>query len=450
MTERGGDKPTTVLQWAEGPGQNGVIEPPTAKKTEGWYEGTGSDDADLHPAEYENWLRREVGRRFVWLDETHAREFDDLYTAISAVSTPGRFYVHAPSAGLYDLGEPNWSLQGGAGAVSVSGMAVDGEWIFYQQGTTSVYKATPRDGSTDTGWPVSPSQGVGCLATDGGVVVSSPTSSAAYGVYTLERTDGSARATGGATNRKFQQVRANGYHAIGIQATGDLTNAWVYDDIQNATSITEQGAVAHGANINAVAMDYRYGYVGGVQGTSPVCDVRAFDLASRSQAWTLTLPYTSAPTVKALCADGEFVFISCTRGALDDGNFANLWAVPTGNPGLYRTESALTGPTPLWYADLTSGVDLTAISCDDYWLYVYDATGEKTLVLNKRTGTVVLEIADTKIFDADGVSIYGSDASDKIQRHWRGGPSREFMTVLASDQSRKPFHKLAVPLVHAP
>jgi hypothetical protein len=448
MSERPTDQPTTDVSWAEGPSPHQVVEP-TGKRTQGWYEGTGNDDADLHPAGYENWLDREHGRYLSHMAAVLVREFSDMADGIAAVAAPGRFVVHPPAGGNRPMGEVAFSVYGGAGPSTGANNYIflpctDGERIYYHEGEillNKIYAANPSDGSTIWG-PKTVGTSAQGLCCDGQRVYYTDYDDV-LAVYSLDPLSGDAVGSSDTAGLNIIKLRCNGQYLAGV----DNTNQRVHihsNPHAGAGSITYDGYVQYpDLSLGSVGLDHVNGYMGGNRGTPGTYDLHQFKLSTRAIGWQVTLPTTSRHTIKGIVSDGVTVYVSADVQTLTAGGTASVYAL-----------NALNGNI-LWSADTIYNSHLDAIAIDDYWLYVGNENQNNTYVLDKRSGVIVAAMAGHVVYGADGVSTVGQGGSlspngDKLTRNWRGGPSREFQRVGGDDENRHPFYTGAVPMHERP
>jgi hypothetical protein len=315
--------------------------------------------------------------------------------------------------------------QGVGGAVAVIDVVTDGFQIYYAQSDT-VRAASPADISPGE-WNYQPvaSQNIIALACDGfRVYALIPYQASADEIYLLNPTTG-AKVTGiSLGSSDCTNLAANGEWLVVL--LGNL--AYCYDTLDGTP--VQQGSANHTAALAAVAVDATQAYIGGTQGTDNK-DVRAVTLATQATAWSVALPTTSAPTVNAIAADGEYVYVGIDWTAMGGGS-VNLFFL-----------SAFHG-TVVWSLDTSSNVDHVFV--DDRFVYITkDAGTPNVIAVDKRTGLEIFYFSGMSARDCDGLSFCGANGNN-VMRRWRGNATRTFMRADPEDPNRRPFHKYAVPV----
>jgi hypothetical protein len=432
MSERGGTQPTQNVSWARGASPHQVIEP-TAKRDKGWFEGTGNDDADFHPAGYENWLDQAHGDYLGHMATIIVREFSDLDEAIAATSSPDRFVVHAPTPMVVPWVEKITKTP--TVSTPVDGLSTDGQYIYYSH-LDDLYAIDPEAGTALSGW--TPPDNAYHVAADGLYVYHVEATAAAKATITNRLTGALVgNLVYHASNTKvWNAIRANGYYAAAIydDDTEDK-HLSIWDEV--GATPNKIGDFSHGTTGNdlyGLAIDHERAFVGGIRGSGNA-DVRAVALKNAVQLWAVTIGDT-AMTVRSIATDGELVYVGCNATAVG-GASTNLFAL-----------DRYTG-TLIWKMLVPTFTDTLHVVVDDRYLYVSggDSAGqEEVAILLKLNQAVLHEIPGLWATDADGVSFVGRDATDTLYRHLRGGVSREFMRANGDDPNRRPWFKLALPI----
>jgi hypothetical protein len=436
MSERPTDQPTTDVSWAEGPSPHQVVEP-TGKRTQGWYEGTGNDDADLHPAGYENWLDREHGRHIDHLESITPRQWTTLAEGIAASTYPDRFVLVPPDAGMLVPWVQQWGGIGqGGSTTTIIDMAADGEYLYYVQNST-LYAETPEDGLPLAGFT---GPATGTCATDG-LYVYNNNVGGTYG-------DIRNRATGAVigslaypgTAKIWNEIAANGFHACAVyNDDAENIHLTIWSNV-GATPVhvaDKSHGITGGQNVYAVCMDHELCFIGGVQGDSSV-DVRAFFLSTGAQSWAMSTA-AAAVIVRSLATDGELVYVACDQATIN-GAPTNCFALSRQTGAIVWQYNALFAPAQF---------NASRVRVDDRFVYISGgaAPNEHTLVMLKHLpGAIQEDIGGALAGAADGASLFVFGNIDTRYRRLRGGASREFMRGDPTDPARRPLHNLAVPI----
>lgn len=418
MSQLGGAKPdATVLHWGDGGTPYTKTPPSEGKKDTGWA------FKQLVPYDELNWRWYTEYLFLKWLYDVVPGEFSTLAEAIPLVAVPRTFRVHPPDAGMYVRFAELLNVQGSGGANTVVDVASDGEQIYYAQ-LTKAYGADPSDGSKIWAYEYNPSNNVDKIASDGLNVYVGPNSAQ---IKLLDPSDGTLNATApNGTTGTWADIVANSEWLV--SAIGNV--AYFHDQVDSTPVL--QGSYDHGAAINALAIDDKYAYLGGTQGTGPY-DLRQIKLATQAHVWRVLLPTSNTPTINCLVADGDSLFVGTDWESLSGGGNATLWCF-----------NALNG-TLRWTYDTTAPVE--HITVDDRFLYITD-TFDHPHVFDKRNGQWLDYTGqiDLHVYAADGLSMIGTDGANNIMRHSRGGPTRTFMRVRGDDPTRRPFYNLAIPV----
>lgn len=417
--------------------------------------GSGIKDAGypadhIPPSANENFVRRRYHDLLKHLTEQGSREFNSLVTALSAtlgVPVPDSFRLRTTDPADDELrtrGETLIDLQGAAGAVAIAAMATDGEQLYYAQGTT-VYAVDPDTGDDGVGggfgtflWSYTAPRAVTALEADGRFVFLGMSTIPGDDVQSLNRStgaliDGVSLAGAGAT-------------VVGLAANGDKLSAILEAGIQvsvvsvdGSGNLTVDAQLSIGSDQKALAIDDQFAWTGGLRDPGGD-DIHRIRLSTVTETLAIVLPTVSAPTTRAMCTDGTYLYIFIDRLGLED-----------------RPNDLVS----VFCLDLLSGliswsVDLGAsnpVSCavDQQFLYGANALDD-TFVLDKGGGTLLWVIPDTVVKAADGVSIFGVDVSPfhDIRKNANGIPTLDMMAVKGTDKGRRPFFNLAIPREDTP
>jgi outer membrane protein assembly factor BamB len=359
------------------------------------------------------------------------REWTLLTEGIAAAGWRDLFRVSPVIGGMYTrlvqlFNTASTAATGG----NVTDICTDGEQIYYVSGAASqsLIAASPINGAEI--WEASPMSGANGLCTDGAYVyVTSTFSPAEIGLIKADRTTGALVSRGG-TEYSCDALRTNGVYAIGISPASSTSKLVFWTVGVGAAAPTETGTVSPTV-LNGLAIDADQCYVGGTRSTQ---DVWCYNLATRAEAWKITLPTSSAPTVAAIAADGDVVYVATDSVALTAGGNASLYC-------LGRFDGQL-----LWTMDLN---DLSQVAVDDRYLFVIDSNDDLIQIkLGVSVPTVVATSADWSDVVCDCVSVVGIDKTTPtdFMRHMLGGATKTFMKTLGTDPTRRPVFTLAAPV----
>ena len=394
----------------------------------------------IQASRFENFVRRRFYDLLNYLRQQGSREFDSLATALdstSGVAAPESFKLRAVDGTneLRGRGEVLLDLQGAAGAVTISAMATDGERLYYAQGTT-VYAVDPDTGDDGAGggfgtfiWSRAIAAPVTALAADGQFVYVAHSTGVGDDVETLNRDTG-VILFGDDTFDSLVAMAANGARLVGVGADGsERYQQW---SVSGTGVLTSEGFIDYDADVLAVAMDDEFAWCGGVQ-DSGGADVHRIVLSTQTENLSITLPTVSAATVRAICADGSYVFVFIDElEVLDrDGALARVFCL-----------DRLTGDV-VWFSNF--GVaDPVSCAVDHAWLYAGNA-GDDTFVLDKANGKPIWFIADTVVEAVDGLSVFGTDGGTDQKKNANGLATLDMQAALGTDINRRPFFNLAIP-----
>jgi len=402
---------------------NPSTDPGGAVRAAGWAKDAipGSDEF--------NYLQTMWGDFLQWLESTNAREWLDVSEGIAATSTFRDLFRVIPLTSLGAISDRYYELfnianTGASG--NPSHLCTDGEQMYYISGALDQYliAASPLAGTeifdVDTGIQIM------SICCDGQAVYANTYSNS--GLYVYDRDTG-AYSTKGGTEYACTALRTNGEYCVGIRPNSSTSKIVFW----TVATPTETGTVTI-TPLNGVAIDADQCYVGGTRATY---DVWAYTLSSRAVAWQVTLATSSAPTVNAIAADGDFVYVCTDRVALTAGGNANLFCL-----------SRYDGAT-LWTMDVGSTVNLDYCAVDDKYLHVTDDADLTYMIkLGAPVPHVVATVADLIVQCCDGIGVGMLDAATaaNFARHHVGHPTKTFMRAAADDPNRRPFHTLAVPV----
>jgi outer membrane protein assembly factor BamB len=324
-----------------------------------------------------------------------------------------------------------------AGSAATGGspfsICTDGEQIYYICGSIGqvMIAASPVDGAEvweASGGLTQPS----AICADGNYLYANDTNAGQPGLRKLDRDTGTAVSSGG-TEYSCDVLRTNGVYAVGISPFSSSSKLVFWTVGAGAAAPTETGTQTI-TPLNGLAIDADSVYVGGTRSTY---DVWAWDLAARTNNWQITLPVTTAPTVAAITADGDCVYVATERKTLSAGGSASVFCLDRVNGSL------------LWTYDIPATTDAAELAVDDRYLYVRDSDDDLHMLrLRFPEPTLVAIAADWNEVQCDGVSVIGTDATTttNFMRHMVGGPSKTYMRAEGDDPTRRPMPGLlAVP-----
>lgn len=422
------------VRWAD---IGGTKTDPTALKDNGYGIDAipGSTDFNFQLNALFRWLTHVDGRT--------PREFDSLRTALNAttgVAAPDSFRIRAVDGGneLRGRGEVLLDLQGAAGAVTIGAMATDGERLYYSQGAV-VYGVDPDTGDDGVGggfgtflWSYTAPRTVTALAADGAFVyVGMATAVALDDVQSLNRGTGALIDGVGIFNGAAETVVALASNGDKLGAVSSFASQNInVIDIDGSGNLTLDGQDTF-ADQNAAAIDNESLWTGGTRAS--LNDVHRIRLSTFTEDLGIALPTITAPTVRAICTDGSYVYVFIDElEVIDrDGALARVFAL-----------DRISGDV-VWFSNF--GVaDPVFCTVDHAWLYVGN-TGADTFVLDKANGKALWLIADTVAVAADGLSIFGTDGGTDLRKNANGLATVGMQAVLGTDINRRPFFNLAVP-----
>jgi len=438
MSEIGGTKPSTTITWAEGPGEHSVVEPATAEKQVGYYEGTGADDGEVLDADRLNWHLREIFRRLRWLEAAHPRAFEDLAEGIAATSKGDRLVVVPPDGKRRARYGIAWTILATSGSPTIPHKIIctDGQRAYYGNGTdATIYAANMGNSSVE--WSVDngsagahPTDGI---CADGSYVI---IGHAATLPRLLDPSDGSLIATlTGHTDYGCYVPESNGVHLA--YAVG--TKIYIYDAITGAR--TYVGNLDHGADIYDIAIDDYRAYLVSKVAAAGGEDVRAVTLSSAASAWTYATEgsglYSTATSCEAIITDGLRVYVGHARTALSAGGYGSI--------DCFRANTG----EHLWTCDTGKDVDELAMAGG---LLYSGGSSDRIGITDPATGDLII-LLDPGVrmarHGSDGISLLALTTTlvtdDSPRRIWLGRGSVPYDRCDPTDPGRTPYHMLAHP-----
>jgi hypothetical protein len=409
-----------------GASPNASTEPNASKRADGWpFEAPW-------PHDEANWQMNLSGALHLWLQGFIAREFEGITGGIGATTEPGRFWVtHGPGGNRYP-GLTAFSLTP-ATFTAITGACTDGEQCYYLDTSTAIYAANPETGAQI--WAVTPANiTAGAIAAEGRQVyvvgdAGNP------GMVHINRVTGATvgrSVTAGVT--AAAAICANGVRAVA--ACGNNAECF---NVQASVPVY-LGAIAHGAAIYAADCDSANVYIGGVQ--SGGIDVRCNVIATQAAVWTATLPTVAAAQVNAIKTDGEFVYVGTQTAALTAGGTANLFILQASDGALVAAYMVQTA---------ASVSNCTHLAIDGRGLIFVTLDGVIGSVISCRVSDAFLAISGlfpniTIGWDSDGVGLVADDGAGKAERYLFHDRPVLFQRANGSDNNRRPFQKLALPI----
>jgi len=427
MSERSA-RPATADNAGWNTGETGTETDPSAERVAGWA-------VDQVPGQDEfNYMFSLWGDFLQWLEDTSPREWTELSEGIAAAVNRQLFRVVPLSTGITSRLMEYWSvITTATGGLNPTSITTDGLKVYYVAGTGNEYivAASPVDGSEV--WEIQPSTGAGAditaMAADGARIfyVHSATP---VGLRSVD-TDGANALSGGLTYGHFL-LRATGIHVAGISGNtgaGDV-DIWTASNhalvATNATGSTQ---------LRGVAIDEDYVYVGGDRNVS---DVWAYKLVGGGLLWSVALDTgPNVPVVRAIAADGDCVYVLTDAFTDAAGDSKSLFC-------LDRTTGAI-----LWSVDV-DGTNMLYLAVDQGYLYAVNSLGTMYMISLKGQTVGIVKSADN-VADSiavDGTSIYCQDGATatNLRRIAVGGATKTFMRAAGTDNRRRPFFTLAVPV----
>ena len=394
----------------------------------------------IQASRFENFVRERYFRLLDYLRQQSGREFDSLATALdptTGVAAPDSFKLRAVDGGdeLRGRGEVLLDLQGAAGAVTIAAMATDGEQLYYSQGVT-VYAVDPDTGDDGVGggfgtfiWSYTAPRAVTTLAADGAFVYLGMATITGDEVQSLNRTTG--------VLIDGVSVAGTGFSLFALVANGgklgaltDQTFGVSVVDVGVSGNLTKDGE-DNLASQTVAAIDNEFLWTGGAREGGN--DVHRIVLSTFTENLGIALPTVSAPTVRAICTEGSYVYVFIDElEVVDrDGAIAHLFCL-----------DRISGDV-VWFSNFGTGVNPVSCAVDHAWLYGGFANND-TAVFDKANGKQLWSIVDNVVAAVDGLSIFGTDGTDQ-RKHANGLPTLDMQRVKGTDINRRPFFNLAIP-----
>jgi hypothetical protein len=413
------------------------VDPGASKRATGWKPinvPPASGDGEIITANDQNYMHKLWGLMITWVKQFIPREWTELSEGITNASVLRQlFRVTPPNATTTGrLGEIFSTAGTATGAGNVAQVCTDGQRVYYANGTLGEYLvgASPVDLTEEWEYHAGAGNTIFAATTDGRFVYYVSDASS-VGLWTVGL-DGTGPLNGGTTH-SHSAIRANGGHCAGINGSTGAGDA----DIWVSSPISLVATKATGsAGLNGIAVDESNVYVGGARNGG--VDIWAYLLATGAAAWTAALD-ANAPTVRAICTDGDFIYVCTDDFAIAAGGNRCLFC-------LDKTTGAV-----LWSFDL--GVDLLDCAVDADYLYVIDS-GNVLYMFRLRAASVGVVQQKTNVSSlvqslaVDGVNVFcrQADATTNIRRLSTGGATKTFMRASGQDVRRRPTFTLGVPL----
>jgi len=416
----------TDYDWAQGPGEHGVTQPAAGLRQVGY------DDDEIPTNDNWNDILQRFGNGLRYLGIVVPREFSALAEAINEVTDSFIFRIHAPVGGWNDRGGTCFTTEGTGGATPVLALATDGQRIYYGQ-TDYVY-ATDPESLTDE-WSYQPSSGKNIidLAADGlNVYALIGAQDPGDEVFLLTPSTGAKRDSASIVAPDCTCLDANGVYLVVAQGS----TVHFYNGV--ASTLNKTGTFANTQTVVRLAIGNKRVYTVATGATGyPV--VRAVNLSTRTEDWNNQTWFSTVLSANAdpywICTDGDFVYVVLDRTALVAGGDVNVACF-----------NAETGEM-VWLGDVPTSAlatDMKVCTVDDRYLWLLDVNPDG-FCLDKHTGQLLFSFTGFDIRGCDGLSCVGYSANN-VKRIWRGGPSRLFLRTNSTDDNRRPFFNLAVPI----
>lgn len=405
--------------------------PDAARRLNGFATGETSDE----PApEHVNFALREALKAALHLHRRTPRQFTTLAEGIAATSPGNLFFVRSVS--------PRERLaltetEGPSGA-TITAIDTDGQYVFFADTDGFVHCVAKVDPGTAI-WSVDLESGKVpyLVAADGAhVFVGFASGLATKTYYILDHTDGSVVSSTltDPPTAGVGRIASNGVKVAFIRANDerDLVVADADDLLTSTTHADHWGA--SGGQTDLCITANRIISCGSNNGGDK--HVICWDLGGNVK-WSFGVTTTTA-SPNAIATDGDLVFFG-TDGTTHDGVAANLFCLALGTGEL------------VWTADVGSSLDVQSVAVDDTYVLAADDSGNLALI-DKRTGAIVEyrtgggSVTPTKrLICTDGQDWITANGGS-VHVLSRAVPSRLYQRVAGTDQHRRPFHTLAVPL----
>jgi hypothetical protein len=411
MSEYPSTKPTSNLSWDST--TNGVSEPSTLKRTDGW----GVDERP--PAVEFNWMWKEYAARFAWLVSLAVRRFSNLYDACNSTSEMDVFSV-APVAGLTSFNGTPYATQlqqsipldADAGTGTRRHICCDGMRIFYyMENRVVAQKCEPGVVATEL-WHSGGFSLGRVMACDGSLVaIAGAVGGDEITIY--EASDGTVLYNPGAASHDCVAIccdSGNTYRDVyweGIAAGNENIYRW-REGVGKTTWFTEPA----GEIIKAICATENWIIIGAGDASSEAALYRAdrsnpaatYTVIPSGGSWAGTgINQTAA---QHLCSDGRTVFWLISWS----GNLTHLYAI---NPD----EKTMLWEKQLWSTDGLAVTEAWA-TCDDKHVYASARVGSDRYIwaLDKVTGRRVWawQGSNVRHFATDGIFLYILTTSNTI------------------------------------
>lgn len=411
-----GERPADIPEWATDAAAL-ITTPSGAKQILGWIAG------EIPPAGAFNWFQKFVHKWVEYIDAGRPRTFDTLEeaTAVSTAGKPILVHEYDPALGFMEV-----THQGDLGAYvpaasEVKAVTCTGVYVAVSSG--AVVMVFNRTLGTQIGGMAQADTLALAGAPDGTITLVTATrvkrfSTADLGVTWVEDWTKTLAAVAGVdTNGLYTAV-------VGLQMTGttDLR-------ILNHADGTTHASYTHGTTgLLAVAVDDTYAYAVGEPASTGGYTLRKFDMAASTLAASSA---AHAQNLLAVAVNDRFVFAGgvadtgVTLRAYAKGDLALIWSKSIGAAGV------------------------TALHCDQDYLYVGDGNGDTVFVLDPTTGALVYTKTMSDSVDglySDGVSLFvcGNPTTNKHLNRLNLGKAA---VMVVEGSTQHPYlHQTVVPV----
>jgi hypothetical protein len=420
------------VEWRTNPAGNPILTPSGSKRADGF------PNKGVPPSQEENWRYKLYGDVYLWLDQLVAREWADVREGLQNTAAIGDlFKVYGTASGPVTRGTSIFNVTGTAATGgSCVDICTDGEQFYYYSGSpnfVSIIAGNPLDGAELWEYPIT-TGAARALHCDGLYIYYVNNNAGVPGLQVHNRTTGAFVRTGG-IEYNMTQIRANGQIVAGINPAGNPNRVVRYTGL--ATTVTEATVTSGNTSNLAVAVDADQIYVGGSRGAG--ADIYAYTNALGS-VWNTTLPTVAPPTINAIAADGNVVYVATNSQTYTGFGLINLWAL-----------DRLTGSI-LWFANAgNSNKSLWYLAVDHRYLYCADTSGNLYVLWLRQMsnpGFAAWIYQDTittwTSLACDGVSVFSGGATN-VRRSLFITETQNFQRANPANANRYPFHTLAVP-----
>lgn len=418
MSEKPSARPSLdQLRWE--PDVADQAEPTTGQKDDGWATNQKVPSKEL------NWRWAKQYELLTYLADALIRAFDGISEGIETVSVGDAFRVLHPvdNSQIRGAHKAFSDTQGQSGATTISCACTDGLYIYYAQGT-NVHAANADTGVHE--WSHTSNDGsVKCIATDGyRVYVGRDTDGTGDELEALDPADGTVEASL-ASATAISALAANGDQLAAVISQS------VYIYTVNASSLSADGSYAHGAAINAVAIDDQCCYIGGARGTGSF-DLRSIKLDTQTAQWSIALPTTAAPTINGIATDGETIAV-VTDSVTTSSGTASLFVHS-------RDSAALWDALPTWNHD--------RVYMDDNYIVVMRDNGDTRLMSKLNRAIVRLFGSGTmeRPWGIDPTGLLVTNGVYDFNRLYLGYSVRMCQKTNVQDIKRRPYYTAATPV----